>query len=349
MNTEQIRSFVMRYLEAEQCDILEKHPAYVTVKLSPSADRDLTNRPYYWSFVERTGAAPETMTCTFIFDPEAYRELHPPQAAGTQTGISAAAPPGLASIQGTGAPVMGQQAPAAPGMPPQAPGTPPQGDSILGRYFGFVPTSFTARIPRDEVTYGSRRLEQMFESVRTKGRFVRMFEHYAPDQPRNAATVPYDTWLAVNYKIEYACDLKRSELLSLGIRLQTGEIRDRFHELLLAKKLTPRLPAHVYVTPDRITLPRAVLFLEEHLERKVAASDHRWAQEAQYRLSDELARMADYYESLLKSAEPEQRIDIETQYGNRRNEIERQYRPRVQVSVINCGLFHLPPANGPSS
>lgn len=74
MKTDQIQTFVMRYLEAEQCDILEKHPAYVTVKLSPSADKELNYRPYYWSFVERTGVAPETMTCTFIFDPEEYKD-----------------------------------------------------------------------------------------------------------------------------------------------------------------------------------------------------------------------------------------------------------------------------------
>ncbi|MED4605369.1 YqhG family protein, partial [Paenibacillus validus] len=93
MNAQQIQSFVLRYLEAEQCEIMEKHPAYVTVKLSPSADRDLTHRPYYWSFVERTGVTPETMTCTFIFDPDAYRELHPQVQ---QPGISTAAPPGMA-------------------------------------------------------------------------------------------------------------------------------------------------------------------------------------------------------------------------------------------------------------
>lgn len=318
MNAKEIQSYVLRYLEAEQCDILEKHPAYVTVKLSPSADKDLTQRPYYWSFVERTGAVPETMTCTFIFDPEAYRELHPQQGP--------------------------QGVPAAPVVQPAAPsGTPqPQGDSILGRYFGFVPTAFTARVPRDELTYGSRRLEQIFAAVRSKGRFVRLFEQYTPEQPKQASTVPYETWLCVNYKVELACDMKRSEIHSLAIQLQTGEIVEQFHDRLAAKKLTPRLPAHVYVTPDRITLPRAVIYLEDYLEKKLAEYDHRWAQEAQLRLKDEINRVRDYYEPLLKDAEQDNKPEIEARYTGRLQEVEWQYHPRIQISAMNCGLFHFP-------
>ncbi|CRF28780.1 Bacterial protein YqhG of uncharacterised function [Mycobacterium tuberculosis] len=325
MNAQEIQSYVLRYLEAEHCEILEKHPAYVTVKLSPSADKDLTQRPYYWSFVERTGAVPETMTCTFIFDPDAYRELQ------TQQGS--------------------QGAPAAPAVQAAAPpGTPqPQGDSILGRCFGFVPAVFTARVPRDELTYGSRRLEQIFAAVRSKGRFVRLFEQYIPEQPKQAATVPYETWLCVNYKVELACDMKRSEIHSLGIQLQSGEIIERFHDRLTAKRLTPRLPAHVYVIPDRITLPRAVIYLEDYLEKKLAEYDHRWAQEAQLRLKDEINRVREYYEPLLKDAGQDNKAEMEAQYVGRLQEVEWQYRPRIQISAMNCGLFHFPamqPQNG---
>ncbi|WP_281886221.1 YqhG family protein [Paenibacillus sp. YYML68] len=435
MTSEQIRSYVLRYLDAESCELLEKHPAYVTVKLSPSADKDLNHRPYYWSFVERTGVEPETMTCTFIFDPERYGELHPQaQPGGPAPGISTAAPPGFAGttapgvaggpspaqgsvpgatpsptaaapspgFAGTTAPgVAGGPSPAqgsAPGAAPSptaavpspgfapspaaattahgsapagaapataagagalaappaqpaagqpaAPGQ-PTGDSILGRYFGFVPTSFTARTPRDELTYGSRRLEQIFAAVKGKGRFVRLFEAQPPADPRqrDTSTIPYDTWLAVNYLVELSCDMKRSEIHSIGIQLQTGELREQFQDWIDSRKLTPRLPARVYVTPDRITLPRAVLFLEQHLETKLAAYDHSWARDAQLRLSEEHTRVRDYYEPLLKAAEPEAKPDIEAQYDGRLKEVEWQYRPRILISAINCGLFHVPASN----
>ena len=64
----------MAYLEATECTVIEKSPEHVTVKLSPQADKMLTNRPYYWGFVERTGAPAETLSFNFVFDPENYDE-----------------------------------------------------------------------------------------------------------------------------------------------------------------------------------------------------------------------------------------------------------------------------------
>ncbi|MEK8130503.1 YqhG family protein [Paenibacillus filicis] len=269
----------------------------------------------------------------------------------------------MAAASGAPAPAANGQASSA-GSPPPAgqaatggdgqaqAGQPPQGDSILGRYFGFVPTTFTARVPRDEMTYGSRRLEQIFAAVKAKGRFVRLFEAYSPPSPQTAQpthTIPYETWLAVNYKVELTCDMKRSEFHSIGIQLQTGEIREQFQEWIAPRRLTPRLPARVYVVPDKLTLPRAVLFLEQFMEQKLARYDHRWAMNANIRLREEHNRVRDYYEALLKTAEPEIRAEIDAQYERRTQEVEWQYRPRVQISAINCGLFHLPASNGPLS
>lgn len=335
MKSEQIQAFVMRYLEAEQCDILEKHPAYVTVKLSPAADKELNYRPYYWSFVERTGVTPETMTCTFIFDPEAHKASQAVVQATAGAPAGQVAPPPADSSGVNGAP------------PPGAPAN-MQPDSILGRYFGFVPTQMTARIPKDEVTFGSRRLGQIFEAVRSKGRFVHLFEQFKPEQQQKStpmSTIAYETWMQVNFKVEMACDMKRSEIHSLGIHLGTGEIREHFQGLLQTRRLSPRIPAQVYMIPDKLTLPRAVIYLEDYLESKLRTYDHRWAEEAQFRLKDEQDRIRSYYESLIQGAEPDKKPDFEAQYSNRRQEIDWQFRPRIQISVINCGLFHLQAGN----
>ncbi|MCR8631170.1 YqhG family protein [Paenibacillus radicis (ex Xue et al. 2023)] len=331
MNQTQIQEFVMRYLEAEKCDIVEKHPAYVTVKLSPSADKELTYRPYYWSFVERTGVAPETMTCTFIFDPEGHK------ASVQETGGASAAGLPPQAVPASARPASGS---VANPVPSGAAGQEQQPDSILGRYFGFVPTQIVARVPKDEVTFGSRRLEQIFGAVRNKGRFVHLYEQFKPEQ-KSTATIPYENWLQVNFKVELACDMKRSEIHSLGIHLETGQIRERFQELLLTKRLTPRLPAQIFIIPDKITLPRAVIYLEEYLEQLLRGYDHRWAQEAGLRLAEEIDRIRGYYETLIQGAEPDKRSEVEAQYVNRKQEIDWQYRPRIQISVINCGLFHL--------
>src|SRR6218665_184631 len=107
----------MRFLEAFDCTILEKTPSYVTVKLSSEADREMTGRPYYWSFIERTGTAAETMTYTFVFDPEQMKLAAKPKSA---TAVKSPPPAGPGPTGNGGTP--GQSAERTP-------------DSILGRYF----------------------------------------------------------------------------------------------------------------------------------------------------------------------------------------------------------------------
>jgi len=65
-----VRNYIERYLEYHNCLFLERGPGHTQVKLSVEVDKDLTNRPYYWTFVERTGTEPETLTMNFIFDQE---------------------------------------------------------------------------------------------------------------------------------------------------------------------------------------------------------------------------------------------------------------------------------------
>src|SRR5690606_17967373 len=101
------------------------------------------------------------------------------------------------------------------------------------------------RPPREVITYGCRRLEQMFRTVRRHGMYAMLYEQ--PEEPHSAprrktSSRPYTTWLAVNFKVEYACDMKREDIHSLGISLSSGEVVDRFHSILERKHLTPRLP-----------------------------------------------------------------------------------------------------------
>ncbi|WP_239004832.1 YqhG family protein [Paenibacillus tepidiphilus] len=99
LSAEQVRRQVMDYLEATECSLIEVSPLHVTVKLSPRADRMLTDRPYYWGFVERTGVEPETLSFTFVFDPESYDAQAQPQGTpGRQAGAngSPGAPGGFA-------------------------------------------------------------------------------------------------------------------------------------------------------------------------------------------------------------------------------------------------------------
>jgi hypothetical protein len=307
MNIDQIKDFTMRYLETTGCRIIEKSPAHVTVKLSPEADRELTNRSYYWNFVERTGAEPETMSFTFVFDRDRYEQLTDAGADGAPAGAN-----GSSLDSGT---------------------------SILGRYFGFTPTSVSGRVLLEDMHFGSRRLEQIFQATKNRGKFVNLYE-----QPKETTTyqnpIAYTSWLGVNFKVELTCDMKRNEIQSLGICLSTGEIVTKFHERMIGRELTPKLPANTHVRRT-ISLERAVHDLERYVESTVRQYDHAWAVHARERLNEELARIKNYYEDLLRAADESEKPQFDEQYEHRRREIEWQYEPRVQVSVINCGIFHL--------
>ncbi|GGK19412.1 hypothetical protein GCM10010965_10610 [Caldalkalibacillus thermarum] len=80
MTSEELYHFVEQYVRAQGCTIIDKGPSHLTVHLSVQADKDIMGRPYYWMFMERTGAEPEPMTITFCFDPEQM-----PENTGTRT------------------------------------------------------------------------------------------------------------------------------------------------------------------------------------------------------------------------------------------------------------------------
>lgn len=335
MNQQEIERFVMRYLDTTGCHIAEKGAGHVTVRLSPEADKDLMNRSYYWGFVERTGAPPEPMSFTFIFDPEAAEAGASPrtQAHAVGTGAPAAASRSATSV---GSSTAGTDNEAAA----------PAGDSILGRYFGIsLPAggmgAGPGRIPSDTMTFGSRRLEQLFGVVCSRGRYVRLFEEPDPAALNPYASPGYSTWLCVNYKLEFVCDMKRDEMHSLGIQLTTGRIVDGFYSRLQKRRLTPQIPATIHLRPTALTLEKAAAALDNQIETLVRGYDHTWADEAWMRLKEEWSRIDRYYGELLQTAEPGKKAEIEEQYRSREQEIDWQYRPRILVSVTNCGLFHL--------
>lgn len=313
MTREQIRDFVMTYLEATECQFLEKSPHHVTVKLSPRADRDLTNRPYYWGFIDRTGAEPETMSFSFIFDPEAHQAAEKAKAAQEQ---------------------------ANAGQPMET----AQEDTLLGRYFGAVrplPVLGPGRIQREELAFGSPRLKQIFEAARKGGRYVYLFEEPGPRQRTALLPAAYEPWLGVCFKVEFCCDMKREELHFYGVSLQSGTVDESFQSRIAGKPLVPRLPENIHIEPTRLSLDAGRMALEQRLTERIQAYDDAWAREARERLSDELALIDAYYKDLIKDPEPERAQGATEQYEARREEIRWQYEPRIVVSALGCGIFHL--------
>lgn len=394
MSPHEVQAYVLTYLEALDCQIMERSPAHVTVKLSPEADKALTNRPYYWGFVERTGAPAETMSFTFIFDPDSYQQaMEAAEAKAAQ-----ASPPVTPDPAGTN------------GITNGSPPVEPPKETILGRYFGITPSMpllGPGRILREDVVYGSRRLQQIFGAAREGGAFVNLFEQAAKRQLRATAPAVYEPWLGVCFKVEFACDLKREELHFLGISLRSGEIIEKFGTKLNRRDLSPRLAENMHVQAAKVSLLDAGAALESHLTNRLLELDYSWAEKAQERLDLELDVLDTYYEAVLREDTPEVettdnlasgtenvqpnrkppvplkpligisnaesigadvelaaeatvQVDSETdaeeekakqavmdreamklQYKTRRTEMIWQYEPKVKVTAISSGMFHL--------
>ncbi|MBO9596291.1 MAG: hypothetical protein J7559_00485 [Cohnella sp.] len=286
MNAKQVQKFVQAYCDSTGCHIVEKSPGRVTVKLSPDADRALTNRPYYWSFVDRTGTPPETLTYSWFFEAPSAQD--------------------------------GQSSPLSYLMTP------------------------AGRIIQEGVYFGSRRLQQLFDVVRQGGRCVTLFEEPSRGMGDPLSSQPYTAWLGVNFKVSFACDMRREELHSYGISLATGVIDDKFMDRLKGRRLTPRLPANVHLLRNGLSLRKGMTQLETTLERKLKNADFAWAAEAEERRQDELARIGQYYEPLLKTEDEDARKLFLDRFEQRKAEIDWQYRPRITLTTINCGVFHLP-------
>ncbi|MNC59777.1 Bacterial protein YqhG [compost metagenome] len=135
--------------------------------------------------------------------------------------------------------------------------------------------------------------------------------------------------------------MKRDELHSLGINMATGQIVEGFYDRVRKRRLTPQIPPTIHLQHATLSLNRAVAELEKFLEAKVSTYDQTWSVDAWKRLKEEWSRIDSYYGDLLQSVEPSQKTEVEEQYKAREQEIDWQYRPRIAVSVTNCGFFHL--------
>lgn len=336
----EVRKQVMDYLEATECTILEASPLHVTVKLSPRADRMLTDRPYYWGFVERTGVDPETLSFSFVFDPQKYDELAAQAATPAARSRGGASRPAGAADTEASADLGAAQGGAA--LPPGVSAAPE--DSILARYFGIVPALpriGPGMIRREDVTYGSKRLRQIWSAARDEGRCLQLFEDPGLRQRTTLFSAAYEPWLAVCYKVEMTCDLKREELHFIAVSLTSGLIVPDFEARLAGKELTPRLPENIHVQPFELGITDGADRLEGYLTSKLALLDYTWAEEARERLELELSIVDIYYAELLKEQDEEKRLAIQEQYNRRRQETSWQYEPQIAVSAVTYGLFHL--------
>ncbi|MGD6940804.1 YqhG family protein [Cytobacillus gottheilii] len=66
MQQHEIHRFLVKYFQANECDIIEQGPGFLRVQLTIELDKELMNRPFYWHYLEKTGGTPNPMQLTLI-------------------------------------------------------------------------------------------------------------------------------------------------------------------------------------------------------------------------------------------------------------------------------------------
>ena len=59
----------MRYFQANDCEIIENNPGYITVQLTIDLDKELMNRPFYWHYLRKNRRGAESDEANLYYEP----------------------------------------------------------------------------------------------------------------------------------------------------------------------------------------------------------------------------------------------------------------------------------------
>lgn len=179
------------------------------------------------------------------------------------------------------------------------------------------------------VHFGSPRLHQLFKVTQSLGAFVEMYEAPGANATQQMILTP---WLGVNYKIAYCSDRTKEMFYSLGMNLMTGEIIDGFQESIAHLHLHPHEVGNVFVLPYTIKPERALERVDQAIENLIHQDDHTWAEDAKKRFEKDSRVLNYFYEGVADKPES---------YETEKTALQEQYETRIQIEIINGGLFYL--------
>nr|WP_197970004.1 YqhG family protein [Mesobacillus harenae] len=180
----------------------------------------------------------------------------------------------------------------------------------------------------ETIHFGSPRLHQIFGSAKNLAGHIRLYEEHKPPAGTQAALMP---WLCMNLKISYQCDRKKDIFKSIGIQLISGQLIEGFHEKLVNIQLTPKIPDHTFTLSPLIMPVSGISRVEAYLKTELKSEDHSWADAAKERWKKDLDLLNHFYEE-----------DNENEnYEVERRALQEQYEPKINISVVNGGVFYL--------
>ncbi|MBB5173100.1 YqhG family protein [Texcoconibacillus texcoconensis] len=186
----------------------------------------------------------------------------------------------------------------------------------------------------ESIHFGSPRLQQIFRACREQGRFANMYEKCQPQ----AAAIPLHPWLVVNLKAAYRSHVHKDERYSIGLNLANGEMIDNFHQLLRKRPLSGTIADYCFTVSPIIKPESGFERIRHWVEENIKSKDHSWADEAYQLWKQHLDLLHTFYEKDQNDLDNER-------YEKEKQALKEQFEPRIQVDVINGGLFYLKPGS----
>lgn len=181
------------------------------------------------------------------------------------------------------------------------------------------------------IHFGSPRLHQIFHVSKQMGSYIRLFENKPGTEKNHTALVP---WFCLNLKISYLCDRRKDILRSIGMNLINGTLLEGFHDDLVEKEisLATKIPDFAFTFTPMFKPESGIRRIRQYIEKDIMKDDHSWATSARKRWQADESLLDSFY------------VDIEEKperYYIEKEALKNQYEPKIEISIINGGLFYL--------
>jgi|SRR5690625_3539746 len=179
------------------------------------------------------------------------------------------------------------------------------------------------------IHFGSSRLQQILDYLKKNERFTKVFQKKT-NITNNTALHP---WLVLNVKVTYIGKLQRDEVFSLGLNLINGMMKSQMMEFLNTLKLQNSIPNYCYTISPIIKLQSGFKRIESVIKNYIENQEHGWAAESLEKLEEEIDLLKSFYVDSTESEKKQMKKEIE--------EINTRYQPKINISIINGGVFYL--------
>ncbi|GLY09942.1 YqhG family protein [Pseudobacillus badius] len=188
------------------------------------------------------------------------------------------------------------------------------------------PTKAPGEVEGESIHFGTPRLHQIFQSAKGHTGFIRLYE-----QRKSGSRQPLHPWLLVNIKVSYEANHKKDIFYSLGLSLIHGAIQEEFMNVLNRKLLVSKIPDFSFTITPLIKPKSGVKRLQRFLISRLEQENHDWAVKARKEWEEDLLLLDYFYE---EEEKPEA-------YFIEKAALEKQYAPKIHVSIINGGIVYL--------